>query len=331
MFSILIIGFGSIGRRHLENLLQLKNVKLIVYTKRTDLNLFKEQGVKISNSLTECLNENPDIGFITNETSLHVPIAIKLAQNGLDLFIEKPLSNSSKDIKKLYSIVKKKKLITQMGCNLRFHPCIKKIKNLIDQGKIGRIISAQVQCSSYLPDYHRWEDYRKSYAARDELGGGVTLTLIHEIDYMYWFFQEVENVVSISGKMSDLGVTAEDYTASLLKFKNKVVGELHLDYFQRPNFRSCKIRGTKGEIYWDSVNNSVGVYNIKKNKREIKFETGFADNIDTYSSYLEEIKHFLRCVKDRKETINNLEHGIATLKIALAIKKSSKIEKSVRV
>jgi len=331
MFNILVIGFGSIGRRHLENLLQLKNVKLIVYTKRTDLNSFKEQGVKISNSLTECLNENPDIGFITNETSLHIPIAIKLAQNGLDLFIEKPLSNSSKDIKKLYSIVKKKKLITQMGCNLRFHPCIKKIKNLIDQRKIGKIISAQVQNSSYLPDQHRWEDYKKSYAARNDLGGGVTLTLIHEIDYMYWFFQEVENVVSVSGKMSDLDITAEDYTASLLKFKNKVVGELHLDYFQRPDFRSCKIRGTKGEIYWDSVNNSVSVYNIKKNNREIKFETGFADNIDTYSSYLEEIKHFLRCVKDRKETINNLEHGIATLKIALAIKKSSKIEKSVRV
>ena len=331
MFSILIIGFGSIGRRHLENLLQLKNVKLIIYTKRTDLNSFKEQGVKISNSLTECLNENPDIGFITNETSLHVPIAIKLAQNGLDLFIEKPLSNSSKDIKKLYSIVKKKKLITQMGCNLRFHPCIKKIKKLIEQKKIGRIISAQVQNSSYLPDQHRWEDYRKSYAARNELGGGVTLTLIHEIDYMYWFFQEVENVVSISGKMSDLDITAEDYTASLLKFKNKVVGELHLDYFQRPDFRSCKIRGTKGEIYWNSVNNSVSVYNIKKNEWEIKFETGFANNIDTYSSYLEEIKHFLRCVKDRKETINNLEQGIVTLKIALAIKKASKIEKSVRV
>lgn len=331
MFNILVIGFGSIGRRHLENLLQLKNVKLIVYTKRTDLNSFKEQGVKISNSLTECLNENPDIGFITNETSLHIPIAIKLAQNGLDLFIEKPLSNSSKDIQKLCSIVRKKKLITQMGCNLRFHPCIKKIKNLIDQQKIGKIISAQVQNSSYLPDQHRWEDYRKSYAARNDLGGGVTLTLIHEIDYMYWFFQEVENVVSVSGKMSDLDITAEDYTASLLKFKNKVVGELHLDYFQRPDFRSCKIRGTKGEIYWDSVNNSVSVYNIRKNKWEIKFETGFANNIDTYSSYLEEIKHFLRCVKNRKETINNLEQGIVTLKIALAIKKASKIEKSVKV
>jgi len=331
MNRILIVGFGSIGRRHLENFLQLKNVKLIVYTKRTDLDSFKEQGVKISNSLTECLKENPNIGIITNETSLHVPITIKLAQNGLDLFIEKPLSNSLKDVEKLRAIVKKKKLITQMGCHLRFHPCIKKIKSLIEQEKIGRIISAQVQSCSYLPDYHKWEDYRRSYASRKELGGGVILTQIHEIDYMYWFFQEVENVVSMSGKLSDLDVTVEDYAASLLKFKNKVVGEIHLDYFQRPNFKSCKIRGTKGEIYWDSDNNGVNIYNIKKNKWETKFETGFSNNIDTYSSYLEEIKHFMRCVKKRKETINNLEQGITTLKIALAIKKASKIKKSVNV
>ena len=332
MNCILIVGFGSIGRRHLENFLQLKNVKLIVYTKRTDLDSFKEQGVKISNSLTECLKENPDIGVITNETSLHLPITIKLAQNGLDLFIEKPLSNSLKDVEKLRAIVKKKKLITQMGCNLRFHPCIKKIKSLIEHQKIGRIISAQVQNYSYLPDSHRWEDYRKSYAARKDLGGGVILTnAIHEIDYLYWFFQEVENVISISGKFSDLDIKAEDYVSGLLKFKNKIIGELHMDYFQRPDFRSCKIRGTKGEIYWNSDDNCVNIYNINKKKWETKFDNGFSHNLDTYSSYVEELKHFLKCVKHRKETINDLEQGVRTLKIALAIKKASELMKSVNV
>ena len=331
MIKVLIVGYGSIGRRHLENFLQLKNVKLIVYTKRTDLGSLKEQGVKISNSLTECLKENPDIGVITNETSLHLPITIKLAQNGLDLFIEKPLSNSLKDVEKLRAIVKKKKLITQMGCHLRFHPCIKKIKSLIEQKKIGKILSAQVQSCSYLPDYHRWEDYRRSYAARKELGGGVILTQIHEIDYMYWFFQEVENVISMSGKLSDLNVTVEDYAASLLKFKNKVVGEIHLDYFQRPDFKSCKIRGTKGEIYWDSDNNCVNIYNMNKKRWETKFDSDFSNNLDTYSSYVEELKHFLKCVKHRKETINDLEQGVTTLKIALAIKKASKLMRSVNV
>ena len=331
MTDVLIAGYGSIGKRHLENFLQLKDIQLTVYTKRNDLQLLKKKGIKVSNSLTECLKENPDIGVIANETSLHTPIAIKLAKEGLDLFLEKPLSNSLKDIEKLRAIVKKKKLITQMGCNLRFHPCIKKIKSLIEQEKIGKIISAQVQNCSYLPDFHRWEDYRKSYAARKDLGGGVILTQIHEIDYMYWFFEEVENVVSISGKFSKLDVTAEDYVSSLLRFKNKVIGELHMDYFQRPSFRSCKIRGTKGEIYWDSDNNCVNIYNMNKKRWETKFDSDFSNNLDTYSSYVEELKHFLKCVKHRKETINNLEQGIATLKIALAIKKASKLMKSVNV
>ena len=148
---------------------------------------------------------------------------------------------------------------------------------------------------------------------------------------MYWFFQEVENVISMSGKLSDLNVTVEDYAASLLKFKNKVVGEIHLDYFQRPDFKSCKIRGTKGEIYWDSDNNCVNIYNMNKKRWETKFDSDFSNNLDTYSSYVEELKHFLKCVKHRKETINNLEQGIATLKIALAIKKASKLMKSVNV
>jgi predicted dehydrogenase len=218
-----------------------------------------------------------------------------------------------------------------MGCNLRFHPCIKKIKSLIEQKKIGKIISVQVQNCSYLPDFHPSEDYRKSYAARKDLGGGVILTQIHEIDYMYWFFQEVQNVVSMSGKFSELDVTAEDYMSSLLQFKNKIIGELHMDYFQRPSFRSCKIRGTKGEIYWNSDNNCVNIFNMNKQKWETKFDTGFSHNLDTYSSYVEELKHFLKCVKHRKETINDLEQGIETLKIALAIKKASKLMKSVNV
>ena len=332
MTNVLIVGYGSIGKRHLENFLQFKDIRLTVYTKRNDLQLLKKKGIKVSNSLTECLKENPDVGVITNETSLHIPIAIKLAKEGLDLFLEKPLSNSLKDVEKLRAIVKKKKLITQIGCNLRFHPCIKKIKSLIEHQKIGRIISAQVQNYSYLPDSHRWEDYRKSYAARKDLGGGVILTnAIHEIDYLYWFFQEVENVISISGKFSDLDIKAEDYVSGLLKFKNKIIGELHMDYFQRPDFRSCKIRGTKGEIYWNSDDNCVNIYNINKKKWETKFDNGFSHNLDTYSSYVEELKHFLKCVKHRKETINDLEQGVRTLKIALAIKKASKLMKSVNV
>ena len=327
MKKILVVGYGSIGKRHVENLLSISNLEIIVCTKRNDINKLKKH-TKVYHTINQSLKEKPDIGIIANETSLHIPTAIKLAKEGLDLFLEKPLSNSLKDVEKLHAIVKKKKLITQMGCNLRFHPCIKKIKSLIEQQKIGKIISAQVQNCSYLPDYHPWEDYRKGYAARKDLGGGIILTQIHEIDYMYWFFQEVENVISMSGKLSDLDIKVEDYVSSLLKFRNKIIGELHMDYFQRPDFRSCKIRGTKGEIYWNSDNNCVNIYNMNKKRWETELEV---KNYERNFSYIEQLKHFLKCIKHRKETINDLEQGITTLKIALAIKKASKLMKSVSV
>ena len=222
MVKILIVGLGSIGRTHLENLLQFKNVNIIVYTKRTDLNSFVEQGVKIFDSLTKCLEENPDVAIITNETSLHVPIAIKLAKKGLDLFIEKPLSHSVKDVKELQSIVKKKKLITQMGCNLRFHPCITKIRQLVLQNKIGKVISIQSELGTYLPDWHPKEDYSQGYASKKNLGGGVILTMIHDIDYLYWIFGNPHSLFSISGKFSDLKISSEDYCSGIICFKKNL-------------------------------------------------------------------------------------------------------------
>ena len=108
--------------------------------------------------MEKCLAEKPNIGFITNETVHHVPVSKKLATAGLDLFIEKPLSNSTKSVSELVKLTKTKKLVTLMGCNLRFHECIKKIKSLIEQEKIGKIISVQVECGTYLPDWHPNED-----------------------------------------------------------------------------------------------------------------------------------------------------------------------------
>lgn len=322
----IVVGFGSIGQRHVRNLLKFKDMEILICTKRTRIKLKNKNRIKVFKSLEESLHEKPDIGFITNETSLHVPTSIKLASRGIDLFIEKPLSNSDKEIKKLLKIVKNKKTVTLIGCNLRFNPFIQKIKELISTDQIGRIISVQVNCGTFLPDWHPYEDYRFSYAARNELGGGVILTVIHEIDYLYWFFGDVKEIFSISGKFSDLNLNVEDLSASLLRFKNNIIAELHLDYFQRINSRSCKIIGTKGIIQWDEESNLVKLYSAKKrrwiNKIEIK-------NYDYNQEYINEIVHFIKCVKARKNSINSIYDGVKTLQIALAIKKASKSKKMI--
>ena len=300
----------------MNNILHInKNCQIVIYSKRKDLKILEGKNIKIFNSLEKCLSEKPDIGFITNETAFHVPTAKKLAELGLDLFIEKPLSNSMKNVKDLTKIVKEKKIITLMGCNLRFDRCIKKIKSLINQKTIGKIISIKVECGTYLPDWHPYENYSESYAGRDDLGGGVVLTCIHEIDYLYWFFGEIKEVFSITGKFSDLEISSDDLSAMLIRFKNKVIGEIHLDYFPRSRIRSCKVIGTKGIIYWDSEIESVRLYNnrTKKWTQVIKLK-----NFDNNSMYIDELSYFLKCVSVKKQTMNPINQGARTLDVALA-------------
>ncbi len=130
MIKAVVVGYGSIGRRHVKNLLNLPDIQVIICTKRKDLKEIKNRKVIVYRNLEKCLKEKPSIGFVTNETSKHIQTATILAQNGVDIFLEKPLSDSMKGVEKLLKIVKKKKLITQMGCNLRFYPPIVKIKKL---------------------------------------------------------------------------------------------------------------------------------------------------------------------------------------------------------
>jgi len=264
-----------------------------------------------------------------------IDVALKLAKEGINLFIEKPLSNNLKNIQKLSKIVKRKKLTTMIGCNLRFHPCLKKIKQLIDSNIVGKILSVQVESGSYLPNWHPYENYAKSYAARNDLGGGVILTCIHEIDYLYWFFGMPESLLSKSGKYSDLKVDSEDLSSSIIQFPKNFLAELHLDYFQQPDIRRCKVIGKKGTIMWDSTSNLVKLFIPKKNRWNVKLKV---NNYVRNDMYVDEIKHFLNCAKQRKQTINPLKQtinplfdGIQTLRIALSIKKSSKSSRLIKI
>ena len=325
--KILVVGYGSIGKRHVKNLLNNSKAEIIICTKRKNLE-FSGKNVKIVNSLDKALKENPTIGFITNETSYHIQTAIKLAKAGLDLFIEKPLSNSTKGVKTLQKIVKEKKLIVQMGFQLRFHKGILKIHELLKQNKVGKVISAQVENASYLPDWHPYEDYRKGYAAKNSLGGGIVLTQIHEIDYLYWFFGKPKSIYSITGKFSDLEISTNDYSSSIMKFRRNITTEMHLDFFLGHQYKRCKIKGTKGIIFWDSVCDEVKYFDGKKKSWKIFLKL---KNYERNDMYIDEIKYFLKCVKNRKKPMNSLTEGIDTMNIALNIIKSGKSKKIIEL
>ena len=324
----LVIGYGSIGKRHIENLSKLKNTEIIVCTKRKNDKFLRQKKCKIFSSINECLKEKPDFGIIANETRFHIRYALILAKSGIHMLIEKPLSDSLRNTEKLHEIVQKKKLVVLIGCNLRFHPSVELMKNMILQGTLGKIISTNVENGSFLPDWHPNENYQTNYAARNDLGGGVVLTCIHEIDYLYWLFGDVSSVYSITGKYSELNISADDLSAIILKFKNNIIAEAHLDYFQHPSTRNCKIIGTKGTLLWDVKKNSVLFYDIKNKKWKNKSKSS---NFNLNETYVRELDHFLICIKGKSKPINDLKEGIYSLKIALAIKRSSKLKKSISV
>lgn len=318
--KILVIGYGSIGKRHVRNLLKITKGEILICTKQKNLKVNKKR-IRVFENLEDALKEKPVAALVTNITSKHITTSLKIAKQGIHLFIEKPLSNSENEIKNLMEIVKQKKIITMMGCNLRFNPCIKKIKEIILKKEIGRIVNTQVECGTFLPDWHTYEDYRLGYSAKKSMGGGVILTVIHEIDYLYWLFGNVKEVISMSGKFSDLDIDVEDLSASVLKFKSNIIAELHLDYFQRPNSRKCKIIGTEGVITWDESINLVKVYHAHNKKWKISLNKS---KYDSNQEYMDEMKYFIKCVSKKEKSVNDLKQGIDTLKIALAIKKASK-------
>lgn len=316
--KILVAGIGSIGRRHVHNLLSLGYKDILLY--RTGKHTI-EDDEKIKNLKTFCdLNKalalNPDVAFITNPTSLHVSVAIKCAQKGCDLFMEKPISNSLQGLNQLIKIVKSKKLVTLMGCQFRFHPLIQKIKEMITEKKLGRVVYARAEMSEYLPDWHPWENYKIGYSARKDLGGGVVLTQIHPIDYLYWFFGKVEEVKSIYASASDLQLEVEDVAEIVLKFENGVIGNVHVDYIQKPRVHQAMILGLRGRISWDCHAKNMVIADRGGKEKIINDPKDF----DRNTMFIEEVKHFLDCVDNRKPTINPVEQGIDVLKAALKAK-----------
>ena len=342
MNTILVIGYGSIGKRHVSNLLHFTNSKIIILSKRKIIlnndfpsiskNILSSR-LEILNSLENCLLKNPQIAFITNETSNHISTAIKLAKHGLDLFIEKPLSDSQIGLNTLSKIIQDKKLISMIGCNFRFYPPFKKIKHLLNAKKIGKIYSIQLENGSYLPDWHPYEDYKQSYAAKKNLGGGVTLTQIHELDYLCWFFGLPNEITTIMNHVSNLKLDVDDISESILKFPDSSIAQIHLDFIQRPFFKSCKIKGSKGIISWNSDENKIKLYNSTKNKWNI---IDVSNNYKISSKnvnqmYVDEILYFIKCVKKRNSPMNNIFEAKKILNVALSMHKSSKTGKTIKI
>ncbi len=319
--KFLIAGFGSIGRRHFRNLLALGEKDIVLYrTRRSTLPDDELQGFTVETDLEAALAHRPDAVIIANPTALHLDVAIPAAKAGCSILMEKPISNDLDRIDELTAALEAGGGRLLMGFQFRFHPGLKAVRRLLDEKAIGRPLFVRAHWGEYLPGWHPWEDYRKSYSARSDLGGGVVLTLCHPLDYLRWLFGEVKKVSAVSGKISDLEIDVEDFAEIGLEFENNVHASVHLNYFQRPAVHDLEILGTQGTIRWDNADGAVSYYQADTgNWQTIPAPDGF----DRNDLFLDETRHFISMVKKEVEPVCNLMDGIQDLKLVQSVYQAS--------
>lgn len=329
--KVLMVGMGGVGQRHARNLRTLLGPDLTLFAYRTrpaapviSERMQIESGADIASShqLTEftdldaALAEHPDIVVISNPTSLHISTALTAARAGCHLFLEKPISHNLLGVRELLELVDEKNLVAFVGHQLRFHPLLLKLKQLLSEERIGRVIAVRAEFGEYLPNWHPYEDYRQSYAARRELGGGVILSQIHDFDYLMWLFGLPHRLLSVGGKLSDLEIDVEDTASTLMscRYQGQTIPiHLHQDVCRKVSRRSCQVIGDKGEIIADIAN---GILQVVAADGQIEVTSSFS-TLERNQLFLDAMRHFLSCVESGATPCVSARDGANGLNVAL--------------
>ena len=318
--KILVVGCGSIGERHIRNLIDISNHSIIAFdTSKERLDVIKERfNVETCDNIERCFDCGIDAVIVCTPPRTHIQIADQAIAHGAHVFIEKPISDRLDNLGELIEKATNNQKIILVGYCFRFSEGLKMVKSFIDSDKFGRILSIKSEFGQYLPDWRPWQNYKQSYTAKKELGGGIILDGSHEIDYLYWLVGDVREVVCFAGIISDLEVETEDTAEILLRFSNGAIGEIHLDFTQRAYSRNCKIIGEKGTLIWNFGEHKVSLY-----LADSKEWNTYNVDADVNLMYIEEIKHFLQCIDGLSTPIIDAIQGKRVLEIALAAKESS--------
>ena len=333
---ILIVGLGAIGQRHARNLrcMFADRVELLAARARglthvlSDAltveaadGLCEKYGIRSFSTLDEALTHKPDVAFVCNPTSLHIETSLALARAGCHLFIEKPLAHEYSRVEQLLDVVERQGLVATVGYQFRFHPCLATAYDLLRSGAVGRTLAVRAEAGEYLPGWHAYEDYRGTYAGRRDLGGGVLLTQIHEMDYLYWFFGLPHTVFTVGGHLSSLDIDAEDVASTLMQFEQDGIRfpvHLHQDYVQQPPTRRCEIVGDAGKLEVDLLRHTITLYGatggVVQSREFSDFQRG--------QMFIDETRHFLSCVERHEAPVVTLLDAAESLRMALAAKES---------
>jgi len=320
--KILLKGFGSIGRRHCANLMQLGYKDIVVVSSKTELGEGFE-GIITYLKLQDALaNHQFSHGFICSPTAFHTEDVKNFISAGISsIYLEKPISHSLEGITSIYKLLRPNTDIS-VGFDLHFDPGLIKVKELIDSKLLGDIYSANAFVGQYLPDWRPHEDYRRGMSASKEKGGGVMLDLIHEFDYLRWLLGGPQKIVCFYQNNPQLEIETEDLADVLIQFEKGINASIHLDYHQRKLVRYCIITLEKGSIKWDLAERKVVVTHHERDSQEFDFS-----NFDRNDRYIQIVDAFMNNPTDWRLT--SFADGMTSLKMVLDAKKSSETEQVI--
>jgi predicted dehydrogenase len=334
--KFLLFGLGGIGQRHVRNLRALLGsaVDIIAYRVRGQSHVLTERfeiepgadletkyGIRRVASLEAALEERPHAAFICNPSAAHVPVALQAAAAGCHLFIEKPLSDRWDGVDDLAALVERRGLVALVGYQLRFHPCLRQLRQWLAEGRVGPIVSVSADVGEYLPGWHPYEDYRRMYASRRDLGGGVILSQIHELDYLQWLFGAPRRLFALGGRLGRLEIDVEDTASILMECETqgrKFPVHLYQDFLQRPPARTCEVIGEDGRADIDFHALTARVVDAPGRLGESRSFAGFERN----QLFLDELAHFLACLRGDASPIVGVSEGARSLRMALAARES---------
>lgn len=287
--TVAVIGAGSIGERCIRNLWQLGYRSILVFRQR---NLpFRDIGeatVEVITNWNELLQRKPYAAFICTPTSLHLSQSVELIRHEVHTLVEKPLSHSSQGFDELKKVVSEGRALLWVGYMMRQHPILKVTKQIIQDKEYGNLISMQSRWAEYLPAWHPWEDYRQSYAAQKGLGGGVALTLSHDIDMVNWLsgsFVVTSHI--IKNYRSSLEVDVESGAEIILQYENGITAGLHLNFYEKSKERFLKLVLDEASLSIDFFEPSLTI------KTNTKTETKKFPNFDRNHLFIDQLGAFM--------------------------------------
>lgn len=318
---VAIIGLGSIGRRHLRNLKKIRPEieATIVRSGHGEDWPELELADRTVFSLSEAIAAGVQAAIISSPAAMHIKQAVRLAQEGIHLLIEKPVGSTLDGVDELMNVVLESDIVTLVGYVLRYDLAAQTFNELLKAGKHGHSLHVRVEAGSYLPDWRPEQDYKKTVSASPELGGGVLLELSHEFDYIRWFFGEIKTIVAHLHNSGHLGIEVEECADMIMTNINGLPISLHLDFHRRHAMRRCIVAGSEGTLTWDLIADNV-VWHPAGGAEEVLHFGSARDDI-----FQRQLVHFFSCIESGDEPRVSLKDGVEAVRLVSAAKKSSEM------